>query len=322
MAFSSSIHAVNNANLSTLQLINVANTELEQLFRKDLAAVSNFDKEVLRIGQMVITAASNNDDLALALILHNQDVASYPVRHCVDTAIVAMLVARRLKKSPSVISSIVAASLTMNVGMFKQQYDFQAKVGPLTDVDREIIRNHPEEGVRILKQAGVTDTEWLTCVLQHHENEDGSGYPFGKKNMEISQNAKIISIADRYCARVSAREYRRSQQADIAVRDLLAEDKKSINAILGACFTKELGVYPVGSFVKLKNGEVGMVTRRGDSAATPNVHVLKGTSGQTLANPILRDTSSPEFALDHVLSDGQDQIKFNLQQLWGAAARL
>lgn len=322
MASSLSMHTASNANLSTLQLINLANIELERLLLKDIASVPHFDKEVLRIGQMVIAAAANDDDLALASILHNQDCAPYPVRHCVDTAIVAMLVARRLKKAPSVISSVVAASLTMNIGMFKQQYEFQAKVGPLTDADRAVIRNHPEEGVRILKQAGVTDLEWLSCVLQHHENEDGSGYPFGKKNMEISQNAKIISIADRYCARVSAREYRKSQQADVAVRDLLAEDKKSINAILAACFTKELGVYPVGSVVRLKNGEIGMVTHRGESAVTPNVRVLKGTSGQTLANPILRDTSMPDFALECVLTEGQDQLKFNLQQLWGTAARL
>lgn len=322
MSLSPNSHPAPVQNLSTIQLINQACKELETVLLADITQISDFTGQIKRIGKMVIDAATAQDDLSLASILHNQGSAPYPVRHCVDTAIVAMLVARRLKKAPNIIESIVAAALTMNVGMLKQQYVFQNKQGPLSDDDKKVIRDHPEEGVRLLREAGVTDTEWLSCILLHHENEDGSGYPLGKKNLEISQNAKIISIADRYCARVSAREYRKSLQADAAVRDLLAEDKKNINPILAACFTKELGIYPVGSFVRLKNGETGMVTGRGLSATTPKVHILKGTSGQTLANPVLRDTTASEFALDSVLTEGQDQIKFSLQQLWGAAARI
>lgn len=309
-------------NLSVLQLINLANHELERILLNDAGFSKEFPHEILKIARMVTAAAFENDDLALASIIHNQDCAPYPVRHCVDTAIVALLVARRLKKTPAIMEAIVAASLTMNVGMLKQQFIFQSKVGPLTDDDKSVIRNHPEEGARILREAGVTNNEWLAYVLSHHENEDGSGYPFGKKNMEISQNAKIISIADRYCARVSTRDYRKSFQADVAVKDLLAEDKRNINPILAACFTKELGVYPVGTVVRLKNGETAMVTGRGASAATPKVHALKGTSGQILANPLARDTGKPEFSLDSVVNDEIDEIKFSMQQLWGAAARI
>lgn len=322
MSLSSSNATSAASGLSTLQLVNLANQELERILLKDFGGGQDLTQEVGRVAKMVIDAATMHDDLALALILHNQDCAPYPIRHCVDTSIVAMLVARRLKKTPAVIEAIVASALTMNIGMLRQQFVFQAKQGPLSEDDRKVIKDHPEEGVRILKEAGVTNAEWLTCVLLHHENEDGSGYPFGKKNLEISQNAKIISIADRYCARVSSRDYRKSLQADAAVRDLLAEDKKNINPILAACFTKELGMYPVGSFVKLKNGETAIVTGRGTSSSAPLVHALKGTSGQTLANPLPRDTSRPEFALESVLNDGQDLIKFSMQQLWGSAAKI
>lgn len=309
-------------NLSVLQLINLANQELERILLSETGPSKDFPNEILKIARMVTSAAFENDDLALASIIHNQECAPYPVRHCVDTAIVALLVARRLKKTPAIMESIVAAALTMNVGMLKHQFIFQSKVGPLSDEDKSIIRNHPEEGARILREAGVTNTEWIAYVLAHHENEDGSGYPFGKKNMEISQNAKIISIADRYCARVSTRDYRKSFQADVAVKDLLAEDKRNINPILAACFTKELGIYPVGTVVRLKNGETAMVTGRGASATTPKVHALKGTSGQILANPLPRDTAKTEFSLDSVVNDEKDEIKFSMPQLWGAAARI
>ena len=61
-----------------------------------------------------------------------------------------------------------------------------------------------------MRCAGVSDEQWLACVLQHHETDDGSGYPEGRSNGEVALNAKLIGLADRYCACVSARNYRRS----------------------------------------------------------------------------------------------------------------
>jgi len=142
----------------------------------------------------------------------------------------------------------------MNIGMIRQHDHFQDKQGPLTEKEIEFIKKHPEEGVQLLKQAGIDHSDWLTYVLQHHENEDGSGYPHGLRGQEISQNAKIISLADRYCARVTGRTYRQPLLPSAALRGLFVEESKTIDTHLAPYFIHELGTYPPGTYVRLQNG--------------------------------------------------------------------
>ena len=69
-----------------------------------------------------------------------------------------------------------------------------------------------------MRQAGIDDQAWLDCVLLHHETGNGSGYPFGRHADEIPDAARIVSLADRYCARVSSRSYRKSMVPNAALR--------------------------------------------------------------------------------------------------------
>src|SRR3569832_1661910 len=179
---------------SVLRLLDMADRRLEHLlfsFHHDPDAPAKLSE----IAQVIAYASGLNPDIALASILIDQEVHSYTIRHSIDTAIVALLVARALQKPAHEIVSLTAAALTMNLGMLRQHNAFQAKSDPLTDQEEELIRQHPEESARLLAQAGVTDPERQTCVLHHHENEDGSGYPFHLSGQDIPQNAKIISLS-------------------------------------------------------------------------------------------------------------------------------
>ena len=192
---------------SVLRLINQASKRLEQLLL-NLPNEGNAEARILQIAKEIDFAVSANADVALACILLNQISGMYAVRHCADTAIVSILVARTMKKSAAEILSISAAALTMNVGMLAYQDKLQKREGSLTEQEIAAMRQHPQQGVAALQKAGVTDHDWLSYVLHHHENEDGTGYPGGLYGQDVPQNAKIIALADRYCARVSARSYR------------------------------------------------------------------------------------------------------------------
>jgi HD-GYP domain-containing protein (c-di-GMP phosphodiesterase class II) len=306
---------------SIIRLINLANKRLERLLI-NLPNEDNAQEKILEVANAVIYAASMDSDIALASILLNQHTGSYPVRHCIDTAIVSLLVARSMKKPPEEVATITAASLTMNVAMLRLQEKLQNSSEPLSEMDSRTIHAHPQEGVNQLRQAGITDEEWLRCVIFHHENEDGSGYPFGKTGADIPTNAKIVSIADRYCARVSARNYRKSLLPNAALRDILMVDKKNIDPTLTTAFIRELGIYPTGTFVRLENGEIGVVTGKGSSTTTPYVHALVGPRGAPLATPFKRDTSKQLYAIRDVLHEEEAAIRFTMQQLWGPMASL
>lgn len=306
---------------SVLRLINLSNRRLQALLL-NLPNETAAQNKLLEVSKALVYACTIDSDVALGSILLNQEGSAYPIRHCVDTAIVALLVGRTMNKSPEEIELLTAAALTMNVAMLRLQDKLQNSPDPLTEEESRLIREHPQRGVEMLTQAGVTSEVWLSWVLMHHENEDGSGYPLGKSGAEIPLNAKIISLADRYCARVSPRNYRKSLLPNAALRDILLADKKNIDPVLTTTFIRELGIYPTGTYVRLENGEIGVVTGKGPSSTTPYVHALVGPRGAPLAMAIKRDTSKKLYAIRDVLNAEQADIRFNMQHLWGTTAAL
>lgn len=304
---------------SAFRLIKQINQRLGRLLFQ-LPEEEGAEGKILEVVKTITFAADVNRDVALACILLNQE-GNYAVRHCIDTATVTLLVARALQKQPAEIQSLMAAALTMNLTMLQLQQGLQSQKRCLTEAESEQIKRHPAETVALLQKCGVTDSNWLSCVLDHHENEDGSGYPNGKKGSDISENAKILIIADRYCARVSTRDYRKSLLPNAAMRDILLADKKNIDAGLATHFIRELGIYPTGTFVRMEDGEIGVVTGKGTSTTTPVVHALVGPRGVPLSYAIRRDTTLPLHAVREVLYGEQAAIHVNMEQLWGEDAK-
>jgi HD-GYP domain-containing protein (c-di-GMP phosphodiesterase class II) len=81
------------------------------------------------------------------------------------------------------------------------------KPGKLTDAERQVVNQHPEEGYKILEESGVSTEEARIIVLQHHERDDGNGYPFGLTGKDIHPYARICRLADIYEALTSKRPY-------------------------------------------------------------------------------------------------------------------
>ena len=304
---------------SVLRRINEAHRQLERvLFNLDTEP--DAQAAILGVAKSITAAVDANPDIALACILLNQDEGSYAIRHCVDSAVVALLVARALNKGPREILSIMAAALTMNVGMLRHQEQLQNRLSAISGHEQKLIQDHPQEGVNILKQAGIDDPDWLDCVLLHHENEDGSGYPFGKMGAGIPLNVKIVSLADRYCARVSSRSYRKSLLPNEALSDILLADHRSVDPMLTACFIRVLGIYPTGAVVRLANGEIGVVCSKGGNSTTPIVQVLLGADNALLPAPVRRDTAVAPYTVREMLSEEKAGIRFRMQQVWGDEA--
>ena len=230
---------------SVLHLLNVCNRRLEHLL-ENLRNEPDAEGALRQIAADVVHAVEQHADIALAAILLNQIAGSYAVRHCIETAVVVVVMARRLGKTDADTLTLTAAALTMNVGMLRHQDTFQNKHTPLSSEELAIVRRHPEDSANLLQCAGVQDDDWISCVLLHHENDDGSGYPAGIARPEVTLNAKLLSLADRYCAQVSARNYRRSILPDAAISNLRDDRASPVDPELLALFHDELGDYPPG----------------------------------------------------------------------------
>lgn len=306
---------------SVLHSINQAVKRLDVLLR-NLHKFPDARKNILDIVKSIRAAIQLSEDLALASIQLNQDSGDYGERHCVDTAILAIIVAQAMNKSDQEIHDIAAAALTMNISMRDLQVKLQEQKAAISDADKLAIRNHPLDSINMLFEAGIEDSEWLLYVLLHHEHEDGTGYPVGNVKGEIPQNAKILTLADGFCARISSRGYRKSTLPSVALRDIFIDNKAQVDPTLASYFIKVLGLYPPGTFVQLKNNDIAIIAHRGADHSTCTAYSMVKGNGELYAAPLKRDTSNEAYKIAEAVYPVEANVHVNLQQIWGPLARL
>ncbi|UXY14878.1 HD domain-containing protein [Chitiniphilus purpureus] len=274
---------------------------------------------VERMGQLVEqvqNACDRHPDLAIAMTLLCQE-EPYAVRHAADVAIVSELALRRLGHPATDRRSVVAAALSMNVGMIQLQDQLAKQDATPTAEQRQHIQQHPQHGRDQLRQLGVADTLWLDCVLQHHEIPDGNGYPNRLKGDSIRFEARLLGLADRYCALLTQNAWRNAQRPDSALQQTLSGD---LDTKLGWLLTQTLGIYPPGAVVQLLNGEIGVVKRPGTIESTPLVTALFDAQGRQLVQRVERDTRQEDYMVTGVLDAQKVGRFFRLIEVWGEEA--
>lgn len=307
---------------SALRLLNQAAAHLQPVLQDIAAGVAvNAAQRLGEVAALVVQAFELDLEVALGCILLNQKSGLYAIRHAVDTALVVLTLGRALQQPAGTVHTLMLAALSMNVGLLHHHERLQNTTAPLGDGDLALIRAHPEAGVTLLGRAGIDDPAWLACVLEHHENDDGSGYPMGKNVATIGEAARIVALADRYLARVSARAYRKTMLPNAALREILLDAQRSSQAQLATLLIRELGIYPIGTFVRLHNGEVGVVSRKGLNSTQPYVHALLGPRGAPLDVPLRRAAKGDLHGIREVLDEEQAGVAVRLEQIWGAVAR-
>ncbi len=195
--------------------------------------------------------------------------------HSVNTAFLVAAFARWRSLPEAEVQQMVLAGLFHDVGKVHLPDAIMNKPGKLTTAEFEIVKRHPLDGCAILKEAGGLPNSVLRAVIEHHENEDGSGYPRGVNGPDISPMAKHLSVCDIYDALISYRTYRRAMSPLEALRCLYHDrGKKHCPECLDS-FIRFIGVYPVGSFVRLSDGRHGVITDFSESKSTrPTVKIV------------------------------------------------
>ncbi|GAA5783804.1 hypothetical protein GCM10007860_20880 [Chitiniphilus shinanonensis] len=277
----------------------------------------DFVQRMSQLVEQVQAACDRSPDVAIAMILLCQE-EPYAVRHAVDVALVVELALRRVGHGASVRRSVVAAALTMNLGMTELQDQLTHQDFPPTPDQRQQIQLHPQHGRDLLRAMGVADTLWLDCVLQHHEIPDGSGYPNHLSGEQILFEARLIGLADRYCALLTQSAWRNALRPDSALQQTLAQG--DIDSKLGRLLTQTLGVYPPGAVVQLLRGEIAVVKRPGLIESAPLVMSLFDSHGRILVNRTERDTRHEENTVTGVLDSQKVARYFRLTEVWADEA--
>jgi hypothetical protein len=294
---------------------------LPQMWRQCLQQVDATLREPGREGfrealddaaEPVLALIERDPDLAIFQMLrrHGSTDLAYGVLRSLHSAMTAWLVAQRLGWDHDEALRGFKVALTMNLSMLELQGELAQQNHPLTPEQRHGLATHPMRSVQMLQSAGVADSDWLQAVLEHHEQEDGGGYPAGKT--DVGDLASLARRADLYTAKLSSRGYRSALTADIAGRQMFMQDP---GHPMTAALVKEFGIYPPGCHVRLAGGELAVVVQRGPTITTPVVLCLTDGEGHTLPVPQRRDTGDKRHAVLAIVGEAAVDIDITAERL-------
>lgn len=266
----------------------------------------------------LIAVVEQDPDAAIAC-LHLVRKGPYSVWHSVHAAILAEIVGRFLGWSQIERISVGCAALTMNIGMHDLQDELYRQKDALTDAQRFDIHRHPEMSAGILRAADVFDPIWLETVLNHHESPEGDGYPRALEGSAVSFYARVLHLADVYCAQMSSRLYRPSALSEGVMLKMFETRGSRLGRSLAHLFLKAVGAFPAGTGVELSNGDTAIVIRKGDaprSAYHPIVRSVCSGDGTVYMDPPIRDTELPQFSVEAVREAPPKRLPYALETLW------
>ena len=254
---------------------------------------------------------------ALISLARLKTADDYTYMHSVAVCALMIALARQLGLSAEETRAAGISGLLHDLGKAMMPMEVLNKPGKLTDEEFAIIKKHPEEGHKLLNGSGA-DPMAFDVVLHHHEKTDGSGYPKGLKDTEISLYAKMGAVCDVYDAITSNRPYKAGWDPAESLRKMAEWSNGHFDQRVFQAFVKSLGIYPIGSLVKLDSGRLGIVVEQSEkSLLAPRVKIFYSTRANARVKPEVVDLSRPNCP--EKIASREDPGKWNfpdLNELW------
>lgn len=154
---------------------------------------------------------------------------------------------------------IALGGLFHDIGNTKIDSTLLSKVSKLSTEEVQEIKNHTVLGYNILKTVPAINEGVKLCALQHHEKEDGSGYPYGTKGDKNHIYAKIVAIADIFHAMSSNRAYRNGASPYLVLEQIAKESFGKLEPVLVQMFINRVTQFHNGTKVRLSDNSIGEI---------------------------------------------------------------
>lgn len=236
---------------------------------------------VKHIAESITHITMRNRSVLLSMTkLRTQD--EYTFQHSMNVSVYAASLATHLGMSKTEVEQIANAGLMHDIGKMMVPAEILNKPDKLTDEEYAIMKTHVERGHDFMAKQGYADED-LHLLMEHHERFDGSGYPNGLKDDDISIAGKIGAVVDIYDAITSDRVYHKGINAPSALKMMFQWADSHINKSVLEFFIKNIGIYPVGSLVMMSTYELAIVGRINNNRPTdPVVIVFMNKNGDSL----------------------------------------
>jgi putative nucleotidyltransferase with HDIG domain len=274
----------------------VRNT-VESLFR-DAQLGRNLDAQRIDTAVRSVHESLDRNPGALLSLVRIKRADEYTYMHSVAVSALMAQLAKTLGMDDAAQHQAATAGLLHDIGKVGVPNEILNKPGRLTEDEFTAVRNHPRNGYELLARGGEFDDVALDVCLHHHERIDGRGYPDRLKGDEITLFAKMGAICDIYDAISSNRPYKSAWTPFESLRQMASWGKGHLDHEIFRAFVQSIGVYPVGSIVKLKSNRLAIVTEQ-------NINELRKPVLKAFYSTQLHERIEPRFIQ---LGKGHEEI--------------
>ncbi|MGM0651589.1 MAG: HD-GYP domain-containing protein [Bacillota bacterium] len=240
---------------------------------KNYSHLFNLKSELFDVLDDIVGQLLNTDNLVLNLadIRHTDN---YTFSHSVNVAVLSIMTSISMGLSRSQLKDIGMGAFLHDLGKVVIPVSILNKPGRLSEDEMTEMMKHPVYGMELVKARHIFNGPSISIIYKHHERVDGSGYPLGLQEDEVDIYPKICAVADVYDALVSDRPYRPGFKPHRAL-EIMEEEAEKFELQVMQKFYHNVSAYPVGTFVGLNDGYIGVVVKNTHGHPTrPCVRVI------------------------------------------------
>ncbi|MGH2574028.1 MAG: HD-GYP domain-containing protein, partial [Actinomycetota bacterium] len=205
----------------------------------------------------------------------------YTYYHMLNVCLLSLALGYAVGLRPEQIVSLGIGALLHDVGKVNVPAEVLQQVGGLTEEQWRLIQKHPVDGAGILFSTGHSVLQPAAAIiLEHHAAYNLAGYPALSGRAHPSLPARMVAVADCFDAVTTNRPYRKGEERRQGLNLLLSGAGRGYDPRVVRAFVRLLGLFPVGSLVRLSNGAVGVVVRNHEHLlARPRVRLVLDANG-------------------------------------------
>ena len=231
----------------------------------------------------LVDAVLQDPDAMLALTLI-KSYDEYLFNHSVNVSVLCIALGQALGLDTEAIMELGLGALVHDIGKVHWPEDVYQKPRGLSDEEWLLVKRHPLDGAEIVEKMGKASPVALEVIREHHLRYDRKGYPVVDPDKEPGFFGSIAQIADTYDAITTARVYQNAFEPSKAIARLQSLAGAVFDPSLLEVFIRMVGIYPVGSLVRLNTGELALVVKANPADGSgPTVRLLFDRSGSRLS---------------------------------------
>ncbi|MDF2548009.1 MAG: metal dependent phosphohydrolase [Anaerosolibacter sp.] len=261
--------------------------------RQMLKQRDDYFQNLNKLAKNIVDEISSAKNVLVSLV-DIKSMDNYTYEHSVNVTVLSLVLGAELRLSKNDLYDLGIGAMLHDIGKAFLPKEILLKKGKLTDEEYAVAKEHTTRGYNYLKELYSIPGPARIIALQHHEKVDGTGYPSGLTGNKLSKLAKIIAITDTYDAMTSDKPYKKAVSPQEAIEYIMGSAGTHFDFEIAQTFVRKVVPYPVGTLVRLSNGDYGVVEEVVPNfPLRPKVKVIRQTavSVEMLQIDLLKETN-------------------------------